>query len=68
MMIWQRTKINARGQTTIPQSVRERMNLLKGDEILWEDVKPVIKSDGSIERNFYIVKLGIKRYGRAEVG
>ncbi len=53
-MIWKRTSIDSKGQTTLPKKLRKQLNLSGKSTILWISVHRTNKD------NVFSVELGVK--------
>jgi len=54
-MIWQKTKVDSKGRTVIPQKLRSRLGLNGHSELLWISVH-----QRSGKRNEFIINVGVK--------
>jgi len=55
-MIWQKTKVDSKGRTVIPQKVRSRLVLNGHSELLWISVKA---RNG--KENEFTIQVGVKQ-------
>lgn len=63
------TRVTDKGQTTIPQELREKYGIRPGDEVVWNDTEQglVIKKRGELHGYGAAVPDGISDADRAEV-